>query len=105
MVIAMTFVSTKPLPTVSADGGAEEGPGEVARRRHEDGCARREDSLVETTVAMAFAASWKPLMYSKINATTRTMRKIVIDQAYLSAVWNTIFPASRQRSMPVSSSS
>jgi hypothetical protein len=32
---------------------------------------------VETTVAMAFAASWKPLMKSKISAATTTMASSV----------------------------
>src|SRR3712207_6753936 len=32
-------------------------------------------TLVETTVAIAFAASWKPLMYSKARAASTTRRK------------------------------
>ena len=31
-------------------------------------------TLVETTVAIELAVSWKPLMYSKTNATRRTVR-------------------------------
>src|SRR5437667_1066408 len=31
-------------------------------------------TFVETTVAMEFAVSWKPLMYSKISATRKTIR-------------------------------
>ena len=68
---------------------------------------------VETTVAMALAASWKPLMYSNTRATTMTasirtkgsMGPLRRDQAYLRAIWNTTLPASRQWSMARSSSS
>src|SRR6478735_3893610 len=35
-------------------------------------------TLVETTVAIALAASWKPLMYSKTSAVSKTIRKMVM---------------------------
>ena len=69
---------------------------------------------VETTVAMALAASWKPLMYSNTTATTMTStisRKGSMTggagraQAYLRAIWNTTLPASRQWSIARSRSS
>ena len=67
-------------------------------------------TLVETTVAMALAASWKPLMYSNTKAASRTMRKSVMArrragrarargaQEYFRTIWKTTLPASRQRS-------
>src|SRR6187551_2054474 len=35
-------------------------------------------TLVETTVAIALAASWNPLMYSKTSAVSKTIRKMVM---------------------------
>src|SRR4051812_3681714 len=40
--------------------------------------ARGVRTFVETTVAIALAVSWKPLMYSKARATSKTTRKSVI---------------------------
>jgi len=39
------------------------------------------ENKVETTVAMALAASWKPLMYSNTKAASRTIRKSVMTRA------------------------
>ncbi len=63
-------------------------------------------TLVETTVAIALAVSWNPLMNSKTKAAMSTQNSSVsmaAGQEYFSTIWNTTLPASRQRSMARSS--
>src|SRR5580693_4708129 len=59
-------------------------------------------TLVETTVAMELAVSWKPLMYSKINAMTMTVRTSAMRQEFFRTMCAMILPTSRQRSMTFS---
>jgi hypothetical protein len=58
-------------------------------------------------VAIAFAASWKPLLYSKITAARMTkvrMSTRSVYYEYFSATCTMMFPASRQRSITFSKS-
>ena len=63
-------------------------------------------TLVDTTVAMELAVSWKPLMYSNTRATRITVSRRVmgqwVAQEFLSTICTMMFPASRQRSMTFS---
>jgi hypothetical protein len=61
-VIVTAFVSTRPLPMVFATAV----PASAPRRFQKEAQAtasRGVRTFVDTTVAMAFAVSWKPLMY------------------------------------------
>src|SRR5260370_2059822 len=72
--IVTTSVSTKPLPTVEATAPPRSAP--VKLKNAAIAMAwRGVRTLVETTVAMALAASWKPLLYSKMTAARTTVRK------------------------------
>ena len=59
--------STSPAPTVFATAVPVSAPSEVERGGHQDRL-RGLSTRVATTVAMAFAVSWKPLMKSKMTA-------------------------------------
>src|SRR5437588_4419938 len=72
--IVTISVSTKPLPTVVATAPPRSAPVRLKNAAIAIAC-RGVRTLVETTVAMALAASWKPLLYSKITAARTTMRK------------------------------
>src|SRR5438477_4428406 len=72
--IVTISVSTKPFPTVVATAPPRSAPVRLKNAAIAIAC-RGVSTLVETTVAMALAASWKPLLYSKITAARTTMRK------------------------------
>src|SRR3954470_4655060 len=80
----MKWLSTKSLPIVLATAVKARAPRRlktVARAMAWRGVMTR----VETLVAMAFAVSWKPLMYSKASATIRTTKMSVIPELLRSA--------------------
>src|SRR5438034_3301948 len=71
-----TFESTMPAPTVFATATPDSAPMRLrtpAMSTAWSGVRTR----VATTVAMAFAASWKPLTYSKISPSTTTRMRSV----------------------------
>src|SRR5258705_13677613 len=72
--IVTTSASTKPLPTVEATAPPRSAPVKLKNAAIAMAC-RGVRTLVETTVAMALAASWKPLLYSKMTAARTTVRK------------------------------
>src|SRR6266567_1636363 len=102
--IVTTSVSTRPLPIVEATAPPSSAP--VRLKKAAIAIALRGvRTRVETTVAMALAASWKPLLYSKMMAATTTEKNVNTRTAcyeYLSATCRMIFPASRQRSITFS---
>src|SRR5581483_997759 len=71
------FVSTIPFPTVDATAVPVSAPVRLKNAARPIAW-RGVNTLVETTVAIAFAASWKPLMYSNVIAAAMTRRKRVI---------------------------
>ena len=107
VVMVMTLVSTIPLPIVEATAVPVRAP--VRLKNAASAIAwRGVSTFVETTVAIAFAASWKPLMYSNAMAArttmmNRTMRRRVYE--YFITICRMTLPASRQRSITFSSSS
>src|SRR6185312_4596779 len=77
VVIVTTSVSTNPLPIVAATAPPSNAP--VRLKNAAIAIAWRGGrTLVETTVAMALAASWKPLLYSKMTAANTTVMKIAM---------------------------
>ena len=98
--VVTAFASTKPLAMVAATAVPERAP--TRFQIDAQATARRGVStFVDTTVAMAFAVSWKPLMYSNTAAAARTRTRSVMGafrQECLSATWTTMLPAFRQRS-------
>ena len=104
VVIVTASVSTSPLPIVEATAPPNNAP--VRLKNAAIAIAWRGVSTrVETTVAIAFAASWKPLLYSKMTAAKTT--KIIVSTRsvcyeYFSATCTMMFPASRQRSITFS---
>src|SRR6266478_6065745 len=72
--IVKTSASTKPLPPVEATAPPRSAPVKLKNAAIAMAC-RGVRTLVETTVAMALAASWKPLLYSKMTAARTTVRK------------------------------
>src|SRR5437667_12193272 len=71
VVIVTMAVSTSPLPIVEATATPNNAP--VRLKSAAIAIALRGvRARVETTVAIAFAASWKPLLYSKMIAARRT---------------------------------
>src|SRR6266568_7575348 len=105
--IVTTLVSTSPFPIVEATAPPRNAP--VKLKNAAIAIAwRGVRTRVETTVAIAFAASWKPLLYSKMTAARMTEMKVSTRSAcyeYLSATSRMMFPASRQRSITFSISS
>src|SRR5947207_11712600 len=96
------LVSTRPLPIVDATAPPSNAP--VRLKNAAIAIAwRGVRTLVETTVAMALAASWKPLLYSKMMAANTTVMKIAMgrkktaDYEYFKTTCRMMFPASRQR--------
>ena len=77
MPIVTTFRSTMPLPMVEATAVPMSAPVRLKKAAIAIAC-RGVRTLVETTVAIAFAASWKPLMYSKAMAAKTTRKKSTI---------------------------
>ena len=80
--LSRTSGSTTSFAIVAATAGAEDQEGgEVEERRPRDGLSRGESTRVETTVAMEFAASWKPLKKSNASATAmiRTTARVIVD--------------------------
>src|SRR5438309_10697163 len=72
-----TFVSTRPLPIVEATAPPRRAL--VSLKNAAIAMAwRGVSTLVETTVAIALAASCKPLLYSKMIAATTTIRNVNI---------------------------
>ena len=105
VVTLTTVASTSPLVIVLATATPIMAPMRFVNVASTMAC-RGESTLVETTVAMELAVSWKPLMYSKINATSTTVRiSSIAPQEFFSTMWVTTLPASRQRSMTRSRSS
>ncbi len=110
VVMLMTFVSTIPFPIVEATAVPIRAPVRLKKAASAIAC-RGVSTFVETTVAIAFAASWKPLMYSNAMAASTTMMNRTMWRAsngayeYLSTTWRMMFPASRQRSITFSRSS
>src|SRR5204863_7428135 len=75
--IVTTWRSTIPFPIVEATAVPVRAP--VRLKNAAIVIAwRGVSTLVETTVAMALAASWKPLMYSKTTAARTTRMKRII---------------------------
>ncbi len=66
-----TFESTMPFPTVFATATPESAPTRFRVPAMRTACAGVR-TRVATTVAMALAASWKPLTYSKMTPRTTT---------------------------------
>ena len=104
-----TFVSTSPLPMVEATAPPASAPVRLKKAAMIIAC-RGVSTFVETTVAIALAASWNPLLYSKMIAARTTVRKMSMagvnaDYAYFNTTCRMMFPASRQRSITFSSNS
>ena len=72
VVMVMTLVSTMPFPMVEATAVPMSAPVRLKNAASAIAC-RGVRTFVETTVAIAFAASWKPLMYSNAMAASTTM--------------------------------
>ena len=106
VVIVTTSVSTNPLPIVEATAPPTNAP--VKLKNAAIAIAWRGVSTrVETTVAIAFAASWKPLLYSKMTAARMTKMSVStrsVCYEYFSATCTMMFPVSRQRSITFSKS-
>src|SRR4029453_5204693 len=106
VAIVTTSVSTNPLPIVEATAPPNNAP--VRLKNAAIAIAWRGVSTrVDTTVAIAFAASWKPLLYSKMTAARKTTvggRTRFVCYEYFSATCTMMFPASRQRSITFSKS-
>ncbi len=106
VAIVTTSVSTNPLPIVEATAPPNNAP--VKLKNAAMAIAWRGVSTrVETTVAIAFAASWKPLLYSKMTAVKTTKMSVStrsVCYAYFNATCTMMFPASRQRSITFSKS-
>src|SRR5688572_7800320 len=111
LVMEKTFESSRPDEMVLATAVPY-----IAPTRFVDAArtiaSRGVSTLVETTVAMEFAVSWKPFMYSKMSATSMTVRISVIRinplatrYEFLRTMWLMTLPASRQRSATFSRSS
>ena len=66
-------VSTRPWPIVLATAVPLSAPSKL-KTVDSTMAWRGVRTLVEIVVAMALAVSWKPLVYSKINATHRTVK-------------------------------
>ncbi len=77
VVMVTNRVSTSPLPMVAATAVPMLAPMRLKTAAMMIAC-RAVSTRVETTVAIALAASWKPLTYSKASAASRTSRKSVI---------------------------
>ena len=75
-----TFVSTTPLPTVLATPTPKPKAATKLKKAAHTTAWSGVRTRVETTVAMEFAASWKPLMKSKTSA-TKTMKTTVVSTA------------------------
>ena len=103
-----TFVSTRPEAMVLATAVPHSAPSRLVAAASTTAW-RGVSTLVETTVAMELAVSWKPLMYSNTSATRMTVRMRVIAaaaaQEFFRTMCMTTLPASRQRSMTFSISS
>ena len=111
VVIVTAEASTSPPLMVFATAVPTSAPIRFQNAAHMT-AARGLRTLVETTVAIALAVSWKPLMYSNVRAASRTMRKRVMGgraepgpgrlaglaQECLSTICTTTLPALRQRS-------
>ena len=109
VAMVMTFVSTIPFPMVDATAVPIRAPVRLKNAASAIAC-RGVSTLVETTVAIALAASWKPLMYSNAMAASttmvnRSMAPRISVYEYLSTIWRMMFPVSRQRSITFSRSS
>src|SRR6267142_1273550 len=73
-VASTTARSTRPLPIVFATAVPNTKNATKLKTPAHTTAAVGERTRVETTVAMEFAASWKPLMKSKASATTTIAR-------------------------------
>jgi hypothetical protein len=67
----ITLASTTPLATVAATSSDTNAPRKLSTAAPST-ASRGEMARVETLVAIALAASWKPLVKSKKNATATT---------------------------------
>ena len=106
VVIVTTSVSTNPLPIVEATAPPTNAPVKLKNAAIAIAC-RGVSTRVETTVAIAFAASWKPLLYSKMTAARMTKMRVntrSVCYEYFSATCRMMFPVSRQRSITFSKS-
>src|SRR5207247_10595366 len=75
-----TFASTTPLPTVLGTHTPQPNAATKLKKAAHTTAWSGVRTRVETTVAMEFAASWKPLMKSKTSA-TKTMKTTVVSTA------------------------
>jgi hypothetical protein len=81
--MVITFGSTIPLPMVEATAVPMSAPVRLKKAARVIAC-RGVNTFVDTTVAIALAASWNPLIYSKASAarTTRMNRVIGTGQGW-----------------------
>src|SRR6266436_3831992 len=78
--IVTALVSTRPLPIVDATAPPRSAPARLKKAAIALAW-RGVRTLVETTVAIALAASGKPLLYSKMIAAITTVRNVSIAAA------------------------
>ena len=79
----MIFGSTIPLPIVCATCSGNTTKATKLKKAAQTTAGRGDSTRVDTTVAIEFAASWKPLMKSKASAITTIATTSNIDAAQL----------------------